>query len=80
MKWEDYQQRYVYTRLGDASVGHTDPYSIYGVVLDATAPYVKNKPYCNVRLIDPSLNQRAASLVSNRANTFATCSFFANGT
>ncbi len=55
-KFDDYQtvskqklinflcQKYAYTALGEASLGHTEPYNIYGVVQDASAPYIKNKP------------------------------------
>ena len=60
LKFESYSQQYVYTKLGEAAAGHTEPYNIYGIVLDAGAPYVKNRPTCTVRLIDQSLNQKAA--------------------
>ena len=85
-KYDDYQTRYVYTPLGEASLGHTEPYNVYGVVLDASAPYIKNKPTCQVRLIDRSLNQRAAGLNPSsdfagkaaNASTYGAVQFYAN--
>jgi len=68
----------VFTPLGEAAAGHTEPYNIYGVVIDAISPYVKNKPTCQVRLIDQSLNLKAAALTGNSATTFASVQFFAN--
>ena len=76
----------MYTALGEASLGHTEPYNIYGVVMDASAPYVKNKPTAQVRLIDRSLNQRAAGVgidttskvASSNASTYAAVQFYAN--
>ena len=47
-----YDQEQVYTKLGEASAGHTEAYNIYGVVIDAISPYIKNKPTCQVRIID----------------------------
>ena len=45
-KYEDFQQKYVYTKLDSVSLGSTEPYHIYGVVFDASIPYVKQKPTC----------------------------------
>ena len=45
-KYEDFQMKYVYTQLGTTSLGSTDLYHIYGVVQDASIPYVKNRPTC----------------------------------
>lgn len=41
-----YEQQQVYTPLGEAAAGHTDSYNVYGVVIDAISPYIKNKPTC----------------------------------
>ena len=54
--------------------------------MDASAPYVKNKPTAQVRLIDRSLNQRAAGVgidttskvASSNASTYAAVQFYAN--
>jgi hypothetical protein len=45
------------------------------VVQDATAPYIKDKPICNVRLVYPSLNLKAAT---DAKQTSQTVLFFAN--
>jgi hypothetical protein len=42
----------VYTPLGETAAGHSESYNVYGVVIDAISPYIKNKPTCQVRLVD----------------------------
>ena len=68
-----YEQQQVYTNLGETAAGHTESYNIYGVVIDAISPYIKNKPTCQVRIVDPSLNLKAAGLTGNSAVTYAQC-------
>ena len=63
----------MYTSLGEAAAGHTESYNIYGVVIDAISPYIKNKPTCQVRLVDPSLNIKAAGFTGTFATTYASC-------
>ena len=74
-KFQSYAQKYVWTPLSSLALGSTDPYHIYGVVIDATAPYIKNKPCCNVRIIDQTLNLRAAN---DTKQTFLSLLLFAN--
>ena len=62
-KYEDFQQKYVYTKLDSVSLGSTEPYHIYGVVFDASIPYVKQKPTCQIRIIDQTLNKQAAAIL-----------------
>jgi hypothetical protein len=50
----------VYHKLSEPSRGSTEPYNVYGVISDATYPYVKNKCLCSVKLIDDSLNAKCA--------------------
>ena len=50
----------MYHKLSEPSRGSTEPYNIYGVIVDATYPYVKNKCLCSVKLIDDSLNAKCA--------------------
>ena len=57
--------KYVYTQLGTTSLGSTELYHIYGVVMDASIPYVKNRPTCQIRLIDQTLNIKAAAVYEN---------------
>ena len=57
--------KYVYTQLGTTSLGSTELYHIYGVVQDASIPYVKNRPTCQIRLIDKTLNIKAAAVYDN---------------
>ena len=45
------------------SLGSTEPYHIYGVVFDASIPYVKQKPTCQIRIIDQTLNKQAAAVL-----------------
>lgn len=68
----------MYTPLGEAAAGHTESYNVYGVVIDAISPYIKNKPTVQVRIIDPSLNLKAAGLTGGFAATYASCQVFAN--
>mmetsp|Transcript_17097 Transcript_17097/g.12146 ORF Transcript_17097/g.12146 Transcript_17097/m.12146 type:complete len:109 (-) Transcript_17097:1336-1662(-) len=78
-------QKYVYAPLAETAMGHTEPYNIYGVIIDASAPYMKNKCLCNLKIIDVSLNLKAAELHRTSdggtvANTHVTLSCFANNT
>lgn len=73
-----YDQQQVFTPLGETAAGHTESYNIYGVVIDAICPYIKNKPTCQVRLVDQSLNLKAAGLTGTSATTYASCQVFAN--
>ena len=79
-KYTEYQQQYIYTHLGKLSSGHTDPYNVYGVVFDASTPYFKNKCSCQIKLIDHTLNSKAAEVTAKGANTYISCQFFANDT
>ena len=92
-KYEDFQQKYVYTKLDSVSLGSTEPYHIYGVVFDASIPYVKQKPTCQIRIIDTTLNKQAAAVLDrsrkdnaaianpgNKAQTFIPIQFFSNDT
>lgn len=95
-KYEDFQQKYVYTKLDSVSLGSTEPYHIYGVVFDASIPYVKNKPTCQIRIIDQTLNKQAAAVLdrsrkdnvginssgaaNTKAQTFIPVQFFSNDT
>lgn len=79
-KYTEFQQQYIYTPLSKISLGTTDPYNIYGVVIDASIPYVKNKCTCSVRVIDQSLNLRAAEMTSKGAISHIQCQMFANDT
>ena len=64
-----YNQKFVYTELAKPSLGHTEPYNIFGVIIDATYPYskvsknsfgdqknVKARWIVNIKIIDVSLN------------------------
>ena len=41
-------------------MGSTEPYNVYGVIIDATYPYTKNKTLVTIKLIDDSLNVKCA--------------------
>ena len=74
-----YAQEFIYTDLAKASLGHTEPYNLFGVVIDSTFPYSReakfnpnfkqkdNKPnlrwMVNMKMIDPSLNMKAAQIL-----------------
>ena len=93
-KYEDFQMKYVYTPLGTTSLGSTELYHIYGVIQDASIPYVKNRPTCQIRLIDQTLNIKAAAIFDTqvqktqtkgfapqkKAQTYIPVQFFANET
>ena len=34
-KWKAYEEKVVFTQLGETALGHTDCYNVYGVVIDA---------------------------------------------
>ena len=98
MKAKEICQQFIYTRLAEPSTGHTDPYNLFAVILDSTAPYAKDiKSYysasetkkwmLNLKLIDPTLNLRAASILKEyqkdldtcrTSSTSATVTFFSN--
>ena len=72
-----YTQKFVYTELAKPSLGHTEPYNLFGVIIDATYPNNKcknnfstdKKPMtrwmASIKLIDPSLNQKAAQILKD---------------
>jgi len=35
-------QKFIYTELAKPSLGHTEPYNLFGVVIDANTPYVRD--------------------------------------
>ena len=67
-----FTQKFIYTELAKPSLGHTEPYNLFGVIMDATLPYQKqknsgygsagkqNQLMCHLKIIDQSLNIRAA--------------------
>lgn len=38
---KQFTQKFVYTELAKPSLGHTEPYNLYGVITDASHPYSK---------------------------------------
>lgn len=87
-----YNQKFIYTELAKPSLGHTEPYNLFGVIIDATCAYSKQrdpkqKPMwiCGVKMIDQSLNVKAAQILkdydqkqtfTNNSSTFANLTFF----
>lgn len=53
----------MYHKLSEPSLGSTEPYNIYGVIIDATYPYTKNKTLVTIKLIDDSLNVKCAKQI-----------------
>lgn len=56
-----YTQKFIYTELAKPSLGHTEPYNIFGVIIDANLPYTKQKnpnstkqppSMCMIKMID----------------------------
>ena len=68
----------MYTELSKPSLGSLEPYHVYGVVIDATLPYIKNNKYvCTLKIIDHTLNLKAASIVNQvTTNTYISVTFF----
>ena len=70
-----FNQKFIYTELAKPSLGHTEPYNLFGVIIDATLPYTKPKidmtskkqPFSmsTLKMIDPSLNIRAAQILKD---------------
>ena len=36
-----YAQKLIYTELAKPSLGHTEPYNLFGIIIDSTYPYGK---------------------------------------
>ena len=88
MSAKRFNQKFVYTELAKPSLGHTEPYNLFAVIIDATQPYMKQKApnqikqpmsMCNIKMIDPSLNIRAAQILKD-FETKKNTKFTANAT
>ena len=79
-----FTQKLIYSPLSRASLGATEQYNIYGVVIDATAPFLQGetaKGYdrymVSAKIVDQSLNIKAAQILKDfqneneQSNTFA---------
>lgn len=54
--------KYEYVELSKASLTASDPCNFYGVIVDATFPYKREKFYvCSLKVIDPTLNPKTGS-------------------
>ena len=52
-------------------MGQTEPYNLYGVIIDATFPYVKNKCLVSIRIIDDTLNVKCARQLANSSRAIS---------
>jgi len=56
------QTKYEYVELSKASLTATDPCNFYGVVIDASFPYKREKFFvCSLKVIDPTLNPKISA-------------------
>lgn len=54
--------KYEYVELSKASLATTDACDFYGVIIDATFPYKREKNFiCSLKVIDPTLNPKTGS-------------------
>ena len=70
-----YDQKFIYTQLAKASVAATEPYNIYGVIIDATAPYRQGdtmsgmqRHMVSIKIVDASLNVKSAQIIKDYEN------------
>ena len=56
------QTKYEYVELSKASLSSSDPCNFYGVVIDASFPYKREKFFvCSLKVIDPTLNPKIST-------------------
>lgn len=67
------QTKYEYVELSKASLAASDPCNFYGVIIDASFPYKREKFFvCSLKVIDPTLNPKISS------QNYATVVLYAN--
>jgi len=68
----------LYSELAKTSIGNTELYNLYAVVIDATRPYNKpDKGAVMLKVVDPSLNIRHPRDPTDLSNGYATVSIYA---
>jgi hypothetical protein len=72
------QHQYNYTPLAKTSLGNTELYNLYGIVIDATSPHQKKQFYRQLlKIIDPSMHYKHPRDGSDPTNGCVSVTFFA---
>ena len=68
-----------YTPLAKTSLGNTDLYNLYGIVIDASSPHPKKNFYRQLlKIVDPSMHYKQPRDVSDPNNGCVSVTFFAH--
>lgn len=68
---------YTYTQLAKTSLGNTDLYHLYGIVIDATNPHPKKNFYRQLlKIIDPSMHYKYPREPNDVTNGCVSITFF----
>lgn len=71
------EHKYSYTPLARTSLGNTELYHLFGIVIDATTPHVKKNLYRQlVKIIDPSMHYKFPKDPNDPTSGCVSVSFF----
>jgi len=70
--------QHTYTELAKTSLGNTELYNLYGVVIDASSPHPKKSFYRQLlKIVDPSMHYKLPKNMQDPNNGCVSVTFFA---